>query len=51
MKFGVMMHKHTQNIGDDIQTFAAARLLPELTYFLDRERLDSFVTEDGELLS
>ena len=30
MKFGVMMHKHTQNIGDDIQTFAAARLLPEL---------------------
>lgn len=48
MKFGVMMHKHTQNIGDDIQTFAAARLLPELTYFLDRERLDSFVTEDGE---
>lgn len=48
MKFGVMMHKHTQNIGDDIQTYAAARLLPQVDYFLDRERLDEFATDDGE---
>lgn len=48
MKFGVMMHKHTQNIGDDIQTYAAARLLPHIDYFLDRECLDDFVTDDGE---
>lgn len=48
MKFGVMMHKHTQNIGDDIQTYAAARLLPRVDYFLDRERLDEFTTDDGE---
>ncbi len=48
MKFGVMLHKHTQNIGDDIQTYAAARLLPEVSCFLDREELDSFVTPDGK---
>ncbi len=48
MKFGVMMHKNTQNIGDDIQTYAAARLLPEVSYFLDRENLDSFKTDDGK---
>lgn len=48
MRFGVMMHKTTQNIGDDIQTFAAARLLPEVSYFLDRESLDRFETDDGE---
>ena len=48
MKFGIMMHKNTQNIGDDIQAYAAANLLPEVTYFLDRENLDSFVTDDGE---
>ncbi len=48
MKFGIMMHKNTQNIGDDIQAYAAARLLPSVDYFLDRESLDSFVTDDGE---
>lgn len=48
MKFGIMMHKKTQNIGDDIQAYASARLLPEVSYFLDREKLDSFVSDDGE---
>lgn len=48
MKFGIMMHKTTQNIGDDIQAYAAAKLLPEVSYFLDRENLDSFKTDDGE---
>lgn len=48
MKFGILMHKNTQNIGDDIQSYAAARLLPKVDYFLDRERLDEFVTDDGE---
>lgn len=48
MKFGVIMHKTTQNIGDDIQTFAAMQHLPHTDYFLDRECLDKFVTEDGK---
>ena len=28
MKFGVVIHKPTMNLGDDIQTYAAAKLLP-----------------------
>ena len=48
MKFGVIMHKTTQNIGDDIQTFAAMQHLPHTDYFLDRECLDEFRTEDGK---
>lgn len=48
MKFGILMHKNTQNIGDDIQSFAAANLLPSVDYFLDRETLDDFKTENDE---
>ncbi|MCD7740657.1 MAG: polysaccharide pyruvyl transferase family protein [Ruminococcus sp.] len=48
MKFGVIMHKSTQNIGDDIQSYAAARLLPSVDYFLDREHLDDFKTDNDE---
>lgn len=46
MKFGVIMHKTTQNIGDDIQTFAAKCHLPSVDYFIDRECLDIFETPD-----
>ncbi len=48
MKFGVIMHKTTQNIGDDIQTYAAKCRLPSVDYFIDREKLDKFKTEDGK---
>lgn len=48
MKFGILMHKNTQNIGDDIQSFAVANLLPSVDYFLDRENMDTFKTEDGK---
>ena len=46
MKFGVIMHKTTQNIGDDIQTYAAKCRLPSVDYFIDRETLDRFETPD-----
>lgn len=48
MKFGVIMHKTTRNIGDDIQTFAAMQHLPHTDHFLDREYLDEFTTDDGK---
>lgn len=37
MKFGVVIHKPTMNLGDDIQTYAAAKLLPHVDYQIDRE--------------
>ena len=48
MKFGVLAHKTTMNLGDDIQSYAAACLLPSVEVMVDREALNSFVTEDGK---
>lgn len=42
MKFGLIFCKTTDNIGDDIQSYAASRFLPQIDYFIDREMLDSF---------
>ena len=47
MRFGVVSHKRTKNIGDDIQTFAAVSLLPKVDYVIDRESLDDFKSDDG----
>ena len=47
MKFGAILYKDTINVGDDIQTFAAMRLLPRVDCLLDRERLNAFEPADG----
>lgn len=47
-KFGVVMFFNTDNFGDDIQTYAASKLLPRIDYVIDREHLDSFCSEDNE---
>lgn len=48
MKYGVILHKDASNLGDDVQTYAAAKLLPHVDYVIDREKLDTFETENGE---
>ena len=48
MKYGLIAHFKTQNIGDDIQCYAMQRFLPHLDYLIDREHLDSFYTQTGE---
>lgn len=48
MKYGVVVYKDTKNIGDDIQSYAAARLLPQVDYFIDRENLDIFRPREEE---
>lgn len=42
MKFGLMVVQNTDNIGDDIQSYAASKFLPQIDFFIDREKLDSF---------
>ena len=42
MKFGVVIHKPTMNLADDIQTYAAAKLLPHVDYQIDREYISDF---------
>lgn len=51
MKYGIMYYKETDNIGDDIQTYAATRFLPHIDYYIDREKLNSFVPYEKEKVS
>lgn len=42
MKYGVLIWKETDNIGDDIQSYASSRFLPQIDYYVEREKLDTF---------
>ncbi len=48
MKYGVLYNKYNVNIGDDIQAYATARFLPSVDYFIDREHIDEFKSDNGE---
>ena len=48
MKYGVVVYKNTDNIGDDIQSYAAKCFLPSVDYVIDREGLDTFQSEQSE---
>lgn len=48
MKYGVLYNQNNMNIGDDIQAFATARFLPHVDYYINRERLDEFYSENEE---
>ena len=51
MKYGLMYYKSTDNIGDDIQTYAAMKFLPHIDYYIDRENLSCFVPDKKEYVS
>lgn len=45
MKYGLLICNNTDNIGDDIQSFAALKYLPSVNYIIDREKMDEFGEE------
>ena len=47
MKYGIVVYKNTDNIGDDILTYAAECFLPQVDYVIDRENMDTFF-DSGE---
>lgn len=51
MKYGLMYYKSTDNIGDDIQTYAAMKFLPRIDYYIDRENLSCFIPDKKEYVS
>ena len=51
MKYGLLYYKDTDNIGDDIQTYAASRFLPRIDYMIDRENLEGFVPKKKEYVA
>ena len=50
-KFGLIVFKNTDNIGDDVQSYAASRFLPKIDYIIDREEVDSFVSNEKEIVN
>jgi len=50
VKYGLLYYKDTDNIGDDIQTYAASRFLPRIDYLIDRENIEGFVPEKKEYI-
>ena len=48
MKYGVIWHPETRNLGDDLQAYAASRLLPRVDLALDGETLDEEPACGGE---
>lgn len=51
MKYGLLYYKDTDNIGDDIQTYAGKRFLPHIDYYIDREKLNCFIPHKKEYVS
>lgn len=48
MKFGLIVYRETDNIGDDILSYAAEQYLPSTDYIIDRENMDIFCPEESE---
>lgn len=50
-KYGLIVFKNTDNIGDDIQSYAQSQFLPHIDYVIDREQIDSFVPDNNEIVN
>ncbi len=48
MQYGVITYTRTANMGDDIQAYAASRFYPHVDYYIDREKIDTFFSENSE---
>lgn len=46
MKYGCLTFKNTDNLGDDIQSYAQTRFLPQIDCYVEREQLDTFAYEE-----
>ena len=50
MKYGLVVFKETTNLGDDIQSYSIKKLLPKVDYFIEREKLNEFISNDNEVV-
>lgn len=48
MKYGLVYFDKTDNIGDDIQSYAVMHFLPQIDYLIDRERMNEFMGDIKE---
>lgn len=50
MKYGLVVFKETTNLGDDIQSYSIKKLLPQVDYYIEREKLNEFTSNDNEIV-
>lgn len=46
MKYGLLCYDYLENLGNEIQSIAARRFLPEIDYFIDYNNLSTFKASD-----
>lgn len=46
MKYGLIVFSKTDNLGDDIQSYATMQHLPRVDYIIERENMSAFVPND-----
>ena len=51
MKYGLIMYKDTENIGDDVQSYVATKYLPRIDYIIDRDNVTAFVPDEKEYVA
>lgn len=51
MKYGMIYYHNTDNLGDDILSYAGKQFLPQVDYYIDRESLDVFMPEAKEYVA
>ena len=51
MKYGLIVYKDTENIGDDVQSYVATKYLPRIDYIIDREDVSSFIPNEKEYVA
>lgn len=51
MKYGLIYYKNTENLGDDILSYAGKQFLPQVDYYIDRENMDLFLPEEKEYVA
>ena len=50
-KYGLVVFDKTTNLGDDIQSYACIRYLPQIDYYVERERMNEFASDNGEMVN
>lgn len=51
MKYGMIYYHNTDNLGDDILSYAGKQFFPQVDYYIDRESLDVFMPEVKEYVA
>ncbi len=50
MKYGIVAYSNSINMGDEVQSLAAKRLLPSVDYYIDRSDINKRVSDEEILL-